>query len=93
VAAREGWTEINNNNNNNSIHNNKLDIIIRDNKKGTCTLIDVAISGDRNVIKKEAEKTLKYTDLATEVHCMWNVKTKKSPVVIGVTADFSGLAV
>jgi len=25
-------------------------------------LIDVAISGDRNVIKKEAEKILKYED-------------------------------
>jgi hypothetical protein len=29
-------------------------------KKRTCTLIDVAISGDRNVIEKEAEKILKY---------------------------------
>ena len=33
---------------------NKPDIIIHDNEKGTCMLIDVAISGDRNVIKKEA---------------------------------------
>jgi hypothetical protein len=38
-----------------TVYNNKLDIIIRDNKKGTCILIDVAILGDRNVIKKEAE--------------------------------------
>jgi hypothetical protein len=30
--------------------NNKPDIIIRDNEKRTCTLIYVAISGDRNVI-------------------------------------------
>ena len=43
-----------------TIPNNKPDIIIRDNDKGTCMLIDVAISGDRNVIKKEAEKILKY---------------------------------
>ena len=35
---------------------NKPDIIIRDNENGTCVLIDIAISGDRNVIKKEAEK-------------------------------------
>ena len=35
-----------------TIPNNKPDIIIRDNEKGTCILIDVAISGDRNVIKK-----------------------------------------
>ena len=41
-----------------TIPNNKPDIIIRDNEKGTCMLIDVTNSGDRNVIKKEAEKTL-----------------------------------
>ena len=45
-----------------TIHNNKPDIIIRDNENGTC-IIDVAISGDRNVIKKEAEKILKYKTL------------------------------
>ena len=38
-----------------TVYNNKLDIIIRDDKKGTRILIDVAILGDRNVIKKEAE--------------------------------------
>jgi hypothetical protein len=30
-----------------NIPNNKPNIIIRDNEKGTCTLIDVAISGDQ----------------------------------------------
>jgi hypothetical protein len=43
--------------------NNKPDITIRDNEKGSCMLIDVGISGDRNVVKKEAEKILKYTNL------------------------------
>jgi hypothetical protein len=33
-----------------TIPNNKPDIIIRDNEKRTCMLINVAISGDRNVI-------------------------------------------
>jgi hypothetical protein len=37
-----------------TIPNNKLDIIIQDSEKGTCVLIDVSISGDRNVIKNEA---------------------------------------
>jgi hypothetical protein len=46
-------------------------------------LIDVAISGDRNVIKKEAEKILKYKDLTIELQRMWNVKTKVIPVIIG----------
>jgi len=52
-------------------------------------LIDVAISGDRNVIKKEVEKILKYKDLTTEIQCMWNVKTKVIPVIIGSTGTVS----
>jgi hypothetical protein len=39
-----------------TIPNNKTDIIVRDNEKGTCMLIDVAMSGDRNVIKKKPRK-------------------------------------
>jgi len=46
-------------------------------------LIGVAISGDRNMVKKEAEKILKYKDLAIEIQRMWNVKTKVIPVMIG----------
>ena len=37
---------------NRTVRNNKSDIIIRDNEKGTCVLIDVAISGHRNMIKR-----------------------------------------
>ena len=43
---------------------------------GVKGLIGVAISGDRNVIKKEAEKILKYKDLTIEIQRMWNIKTK-----------------
>jgi len=39
-----------------TIPNNKPHIIIRDNEKGTCMLIDVANSGDRNVIKKKPRR-------------------------------------
>jgi len=39
-----------------TIPNNKPDIMIRDNEKGTRRLIDVAISGDRNVIKKKPRR-------------------------------------
>ena len=52
-------------------------------------LIDDEISGDRNVIKKEAEKILKYKDLTTEIQRMWNVKTKVIPVIIGATGTVS----
>jgi len=54
---------------NTAIPNNKPDIIIRDNKHGTCTLIDVAIPGERNVIKKKAEKILKYKRNSVHVEC------------------------
>jgi len=40
-------------------------------------LIDVAISGDINVIKKVAEKILKYKDLTIEIQRIWNVKNKR----------------
>ena len=59
-----------------TIPNNKPDIIIHDNEKGTCMLIDVTISGDRNVVKKEAEKILKYKDIKIEIQRMWHVKKK-----------------
>jgi hypothetical protein len=48
-------------------------------------LIDVAIAGDKNVINKEAQTTLKYKDLTTEIQRMWNVKTKVIPVIRGAT--------
>jgi hypothetical protein len=39
-------------------------------------LIDVAVSGDRYVVKKEAEMAIKYLykDLTIEIQRMWNVK-------------------
>ena len=52
-------------------------------------LIDVAISGDRTVIKKEAENILKYKDLTIEIQRMWNVKTKVIPVITGATGTIS----
>jgi hypothetical protein len=52
-------------------------------------LIDVAISGDRNVIKKEAEKILKYKDLTIEIQRMWNVKTNVIPVIMRAMGTIS----
>ena len=48
-------------------------------------LIYVAISGDRNVIKKEAEKILQYKDLISEIQLMWNAKAKVVLVMTGAT--------
>ena len=38
---------------------NRPDIIIKNKKEKTCTLIDVAIPTDRNVVQKEVERKLK----------------------------------
>jgi hypothetical protein len=59
--------------------NNKPDIIISFLKEETCTLIDVAISGDRNLVKTAAEEILKYKDLTIEIQRMWNVINKGNP--------------
>jgi hypothetical protein len=72
-----------------TVPNNKPDIIIRDNEKGTYMLIDIAIPGDRNVIKKEAEKILKCKELIIEIQRMWNVKTNVMPVIIRATGTIS----
>jgi len=72
-----------------TIPNNKPDIVIRDNEKGTRVLINVAISGDRNEIKKEGEKNKKYKDLIAEIQRMWNVKAKLIPVITGATRNTS----
>jgi hypothetical protein len=53
--------------------------------KKECLLIDVAISGDKDMIKKEAKKVLKYKDLTIETQHMWNVRTYMIPVIIGAT--------
>ena len=68
-----------------TIASSKPDIIICDNgkEKGTRTLLDVAIYGDRNVIKQEAEKILKYKDITRAIQSTWKVKTKMIPVTIG----------
>jgi len=52
-------------------------------------LIDVANPGDRNEIKKEAEKILKYKDLIIEIQRMWNVKVKVILVIRGATGTSS----
>jgi len=72
-----------------TIPNNQMDVIIHDNKKGTCILIDAAIPKDRNVIKKAAEKILKYIKLLTEIHCMWNVEAKVIMVITGANGTIS----
>ena len=71
-----------------TIPSNKPDII-HDNKQEMCMFIDVANPGDRNVIKKEAEKILKYKDLIIGIQHLWNVKAQVILVITGVTGSIS----
>jgi len=69
---------------------NKPDVITSDSEKGTCMLMDVGISGDRNmIIKKEDEKIIKYKYLTTEVRRMRHVKTEVIPGTRGATRTIS----
>ena len=62
---------------------NRPDIIIKNKKEKTCTLIVVAIPADRNVVQKDAEKKLKYKSLCIEIQQMWSLKYMIIPVIIG----------
>jgi hypothetical protein len=59
--------------------------VISDNEEGSCVSTDAAISGDRNVTKKEAEKVLKYEEFVTQIERMWNV----IPAVTGAAGTIS----
>jgi len=45
----------------------------------------VAISADRNVAQKEAEKKLKYKSLCIDIQRIWNMKCMIIPVIVGAT--------
>ena len=63
---------------------NKPDIIIHNEGKRECKIIDVAIPVCQNIVRKEAEKTTKYRDLEIELQKCWNLKKIRTiPVVIG----------
>jgi len=62
-----------------TIRDNKPDTIVRDNEKGTYIFIYAAISGDRKMIKKEAEKILKHKDLTMEIQRVCSAKTEVIP--------------
>jgi hypothetical protein len=64
---------------------NRPDITIKTQKEKACTLIDVAIPADRNVVQTEAEKKLKHKSLCIEIQRMWNLKCTIIPVIIGAT--------
>ena len=53
--------------------------------------IYIAVLGDKNVIKKEPEKILKYKELIIEILRVLNVKAELIPVIIGAIGTISKL--
>jgi len=72
-----------------TVVNNKPDSIMCCHKQGICMSIDVAISADRNVIKKQAENILKYEYITIEIQWILNVKVKVMPVITGATGTIT----
>jgi hypothetical protein len=64
---------------------NRPDIIPKNRKEKTCTLTDVAIPANGNVVQKDAEKKLKYKSLGIQIQQMLNLKYTIITVIIGAT--------
>jgi hypothetical protein len=73
MKIRQPYCEVNKLKTDRNIPNCKPDIINCNDEKGTCILIDVAISWDGNMINKEAKKIFNYKDLTTYTQGKWNV--------------------
>ena len=71
-----------------TIPNDKLDMEIYDNERGTRMLIRVTILGDCSMIKKKAEKILKMK-ISAEIWRIWNVKAKVMPVITWATGTIA----
>ena len=61
----------------------RLDLIIINKKKRTCTIFDVAVPADHRIKLKEWEKRDKYLDLARELKKLWNMQVTIIPIVTG----------
>jgi hypothetical protein len=48
-------------------------------------MMDVAMSEDRNVVQKEAQKKSKYKSLGIEIKRMWNLKCTIIPIITEAT--------
>ena len=59
------------------------DLIIINNKKRICKIVDFAVPGDHRINLKKSEKKDKYLDFARELKKLWNMKVTIVPIVIG----------
>ena len=59
------------------------DLIIINNKKITCKIVNFAVPADHRIKLKECEKKDKYLDLARELKKLWDMQETIIPIVIG----------
>ena len=60
-----------------------LIIINKKKKKGTCKIVNFAVSADHRIKLKECEKKDKLLDLARELKKLWKMQVTIIPIVIG----------
>ena len=65
------------------IYGRRPGVIVVQNDKNLCQIIDFACPYDRRVDTKELEKIEYYQDLAQELKKIWNMKVKVIPLVTG----------
>ena len=65
------------------ISTRKPDIIVINQKKRTCKIVDFAVLADYRIKLKEIEKKDKYLNLARELKKLWNMKVTIMPIMIG----------
>ena len=59
------------------------DLIVINEKKRTCKIMEFIVPADHRIKLNEREKEDKYLDLAREFEKLWNVKVTIVPIVIG----------
>ena len=66
------------------------DIIAMEKDSKKALIIDIASSGDYNVVEKESEKVEKHQDLKREIKTLWNLRSVDViPVVVGALGSVS----
>ena len=61
----------------------KPNLIIKNQKKGTCKIVDFTLPADYRIKLKEYEKKDKYLDFVRELKKLWNMKVSIIPIAIG----------
>ena len=65
------------------------DLIIVNEKKRICKIVDFAVLADHRINRKECEKKDMYLDLARELKKLQNMKVTIEPIVIGASSTIT----